>query len=74
MSHIYYYPNPDGNRVGDCTVRALCKATGHDWDYVHAMLCAIRYADIIEDVRILCDKTTEPTTRLCLFLFEAGNS
>jgi len=32
MSHIYYNPNPDGNRVGDCTVRALCKATGHDWD------------------------------------------
>ena len=47
MSHVYYNPNPDGNRVGDCTVRALCKATGHDWDYVRAMLRAIRYADII---------------------------
>lgn len=40
-NYIYYNPNPGGNRVGDCTVRALCKATGHDWDYVHAMLCAI---------------------------------
>lgn len=39
--YIFYNPNPDGNRVGDCTVRALCRATGHDWDYVHSMLCAI---------------------------------
>ena len=27
-----YNPNPGGNRVGDCTVRALCKATGKDWE------------------------------------------
>lgn len=37
----YYNPNPQGNRVGDCTVRALCKATGKSWDYVHSALCAI---------------------------------
>ena len=30
----YYNPNPTGNRVGDCTVRALTKATGQDWDTV----------------------------------------
>ena len=27
-----YNPNPGGNRVGDCTVRALCKATGKGWE------------------------------------------
>lgn len=39
--YIPYNPNPCGNRVGDCTVRALCKATGKSWDYVHSALCAI---------------------------------
>ncbi len=43
--HIYYNPNPKYNRVGDCTVRALCKATGESWDYVHTALCAISNAD-----------------------------
>ena len=27
-----YNPNPARNRVGDCTVRAICKATGKCWD------------------------------------------
>ena len=30
----YYNPNPAGNRVGDCAVRAICKATGLDWEAV----------------------------------------
>nr|DAZ20368.1 MAG TPA: hypothetical protein [Caudoviricetes sp.] len=30
----YYNPNPAGNRVGDCAVRAICKATGFDWETV----------------------------------------
>lgn len=30
----HYNPNPAGARVGDCTVRALCKATGKSWDEV----------------------------------------
>lgn len=38
--HIYYNPNPDGNRVGDCTVRALCRATGKSWDEVYTGLSA----------------------------------
>ena len=29
---IYYNPNPDGNRVGDCVIRAMAAATGQDWD------------------------------------------
>lgn len=27
-----YNPNPCGCRVGDCTVRAICKATGESWN------------------------------------------
>lgn len=29
---IYYNPNPTGRHVGDCSVRAVSKATGEDWD------------------------------------------
>lgn len=28
----YYNPNPSGKHVGDCSVRAVSKATGEDWD------------------------------------------
>ena len=31
MAWIEFNPNPAGKRVGDCTVRALCKATGKEW-------------------------------------------
>ena len=27
-----YNPNPHHSRVGDCTVRAISRATGQDWD------------------------------------------
>ena len=30
--YIYYNPNPAGNLVGDCVIRAICKATGKTWD------------------------------------------
>ena len=30
----YYNPNPAGKRVGDCVIRAICKATGQDWETV----------------------------------------
>ena len=36
----YYNPNPERSRVGDCTVRAICKATGQEWSRVYAALCA----------------------------------
>lgn len=42
-----YNPNPAGIRVGDCTVRALCRATGESWDSVYCGLC-------VEGMR-LCD-------------------
>lgn len=31
-----YNPNPDGIRVGDCTVRALSKALDQSWEKTHA--------------------------------------
>lgn len=38
--YIHYNPNPSALRVGDCTVRALTKATGKDWERVYAELSA----------------------------------
>lgn len=34
-----FNPNPSGARVGDCTVRAICKATGKTWEQVYCGLC-----------------------------------
>lgn len=28
----YFNPNPAGSRTGDCVIRAICAATGQDWD------------------------------------------
>lgn len=35
-----YNPNPKKSRVGDCTVRAICKATGKEWNEVYCALSA----------------------------------
>mgnify|MGYP000789859672 CR=1 FL=1 len=32
MAFVKYNPNPQANRVGDCTVRAIACATKTDWD------------------------------------------
>ena len=45
-----YNPNPMGARVGDCTVRAISRATGENWDTVYCGLC-------VEGLR-LCDMPT----------------
>ncbi|PER55688.1 hypothetical protein CN495_08005 [Bacillus thuringiensis] len=37
----YYNPNPLKKETGDCVVRALCKATGKDWDTVYRELYEI---------------------------------
>ena len=37
---IQYNPNPKRNRVGDCTVRAICKAMERDWEEIFAGLTA----------------------------------
>lgn len=34
-----YNPNPAGNRTDDCTIRAICKATGKSWDEVYTGAC-----------------------------------
>lgn len=36
MSYRFYNPNPANRFVGDCTIRAICKLTGQDWDTVYA--------------------------------------
>lgn len=38
-----YNPNPQGARVGDCTVRACCKATGKDWEQTFCALTVEGY-------------------------------
>lgn len=40
MAYQNYNPNPAKSRVGDCTVRALAKALGMEWDEAYAALCA----------------------------------
>ena len=45
-----FNPNPAGARVGDCTVRAISRATGESWDTVYCGLC-------VEGLR-LCDMPT----------------
>lgn len=46
-NHVYYNPNPIGNRVGDCTIRAISKALGQSWDETQVALSLWSY--------ILCD-------------------
>lgn len=40
---VYYNPNPEHNHVGDCCIRALCKALDTDWDTVYAWVTAEGY-------------------------------
>lgn len=35
---VYFNPNPYGAKVGDCVVRAICAATGQDWDTTYTGL------------------------------------
>ena len=38
--YIAFNPNPQGSRVGDCTVRAISKLMDRNWDEVYMALCA----------------------------------
>lgn len=38
MGYSYFNPNPAGKQVGDCTVRAIAKATTQSWEEVYAGL------------------------------------
>ena len=32
MAYVHFNPNPAGQRVGDCVIRAISKLTGQDWE------------------------------------------
>ncbi len=36
---VPYNPNPQGNYVGDCVIRALCKLLNQDWESVYLDVC-----------------------------------
>lgn len=42
--YIPYNPNPKQTRVGDCVVRALCRATDETWDTIFKELSAEAYS------------------------------
>lgn len=41
--YIQANPNPMGNYVGDCVIRAISLATGRSWDYTYLALCLNGY-------------------------------
>ena len=41
---IEYNPNPAGRRVGDCSVRAISKALGLDWEEAFSLITAAGFA------------------------------
>ena len=45
MRFIYYNPNPRGKAAGDCTVRAISKATGTSWQEAYLALAIQGYLD-----------------------------
>lgn len=48
MAYQYYNPNPYNQHVGDCSVRAVSKALGMDWEDAYIALCAegLSYKDM----------------------------
>lgn len=40
----YFNPNKRGRLTGDCVVRAVCAATGKDWDEVYTGVALTAYA------------------------------
>ena len=40
MAYVFYNPNPNNSRVGDCVIRALSKVLGKDWEDTYISLCA----------------------------------
>ena len=50
MAWIEYNPNPRRNRVGDCAIRAIAKATDQDWEIAYTGLYVKGYS--MGDLRI----------------------
>lgn len=44
MGYIYFNPNPQKAHVGDCTIRAISRATGKDWERVYGALSTMGFA------------------------------
>ena len=38
MAFINYNANPVNNRVGDCVIRAISKATGNTWEEIYTKI------------------------------------
>lgn len=38
-----FQPNPKKHKVGDCVLRAMCKAMEKDWDEVYRELCEVGF-------------------------------
>lgn len=39
MMYVPYNPNPKGNYVGDCVIRAISKVTNQDWEDTYINIC-----------------------------------
>ena len=44
MAYQYYQPNPHNKSVGDCVIRALCRAFDDDWYSMYSQLTLQAYA------------------------------
>lgn len=44
MSYQYFNPNPSGKNVGDCVIRAICRAFGYDWERAYTEICIQGFA------------------------------
>lgn len=65
MGFSYFNPNPEGKQVGDCTVRAIAKATGKSWDETYVGLClqGLKMGDMMRDAD---DDKTREAIRRCM--------
>ena len=45
MAWIEYNPNPRRNRVGDCAIRAIAKATDQNWEMAYTGLYINGYSN-----------------------------
>lgn len=46
--YIFFNPNPRNQRVGDCVIRAISKATGKEWEttYIEIACEGLKYYDM----------------------------
>ena len=43
MAYVFYNPNPAGQRVGDCVIRAISKITGKSWGETYIAIAVQGY-------------------------------